>query len=130
MIALILKPARKLARSPALLMRRAVTRTLLLAPITAALAACGAQTISPELRYIMAQPIRCDTATDEIALLRKVRPDQTRQTLTVLNSVSPPGLAGMVVTQDYENRRRVVSGEHGADIDRRIAEIEARCGRR
>lgn len=100
----------------------------LLAPALMAASGCATQTISPELRFILAQPVECSRARDEVALLRQVRPDSTRQTLTALGSVTPPGLAGMVVTQDYENRRRYISGEHGADIDRRIAAIQTKCG--
>jgi hypothetical protein len=122
------------ARAPlalhALATSRLVLHAAMLIPAFSVLVGCGPQTISPELRYVMAQPVRCETAAREIALLREVRPDRTRQTMTVLNSLSPPGIAGMVATKDFENRRRVVSGEHGNDIDRRIAEIEARCGRR
>lgn len=119
---------RTAARAPgAAALRTRLARAGLLSGVVAILGGCGAQTISPELRYLLIQPIRCDSATQELALLREIRPDTTRQAMTVLNSVSPPGIAGMVLTQDFENRRQVVSGEHGATIDRRIAEIEARC---
>lgn len=104
-------------------------RLAVIASWSLGLAACT-QTISPELRYIMTKPIECSQAPQEIALLQRVRPDLARQSMSVISTASPIGLVTMVASDDTENRRRVITGEHGEDIDRRIAQIEAHCAAR
>jgi hypothetical protein len=104
-------------------------RLAVIASWSLALGACT-QTISPELRYIMTKPIECSQASQEIALLQRVRPDLARQSMSVISTVSPIGLVTMVASDDTENRRRVITGEHGEEIDRRIAAIQAHCAAR
>lgn len=100
----------------------------LLLGATITLGACGAPTISNELKYLMSKPIDCKQAKEEIALLEAAKPNELKQTATAIMTIEPMGAIGAVVGGDLDNRTRVISGEHGADIDRRVRQMRQECG--
>lgn len=102
------------------------------APFAAAFLAtivfAGCATIAPETTAMLRKPVDCKTARDDIKLLTAARPDGLKQTMTLAQTLSPTGLVVSLVTDDFDNRKRVISGEHGTDIDRRIAQMARTCG--
>ncbi|MEI8143922.1 MAG: hypothetical protein WCH83_00530 [Alphaproteobacteria bacterium] len=91
------------------------------------LGACARPTITPEARYLLTKPIDCGQASTEIAILESMKPDTPNQAMTVVSTLSPQGILSMATAQDFESRRQVVSGEYGAEIDRRIATMKRNC---
>ncbi|MBU6378539.1 MAG: hypothetical protein KJS95_08400 [Gammaproteobacteria bacterium] len=96
--------------------------------VAALLVAGCASTIAPETLTLLKKPVDCSTAEEDIKRLSAAKPDGVKQTMTLAQTLSPSGLVVGLVTEDLDNRKRVISGEHGEDIDRRIAQMARTCG--
>jgi hypothetical protein len=99
----------------------------LLAP-AAVLMGCAQHTIMPETKFLMAKPIDCRSAKEEMDLLVASRPDGLRRTMTAVQSVDPVGAVGGLLSNDYPDRIKVINGQHGEEIDRRLALLSSSCG--
>ena len=76
----------------------------------------------------MKQPINCATAEGDIRMLRHEKAHVTDQIAAGVTSFTPAGLVVGVATGTEDTGVRVTSGEYNKMIDKRIAEIQARCG--
>lgn len=95
--------------------------------IALALNGCGPATILPETKYLLSKPIDCRTAKQEMDLLAASRPGDFQKAATVVKSVEPMGAASGLISNDFDDRLRVIKGEHSDDIDRRIKELSQIC---
>ena len=73
-------------------------------------------------------PINCATAEGDIRMLRHEKAHVTDQIAAGVSSFSPAGLVVGLATGTEDTGVRVTSGEYNKMIDKRIAEIQARCG--
>lgn len=105
---------------------RQAARWATLAVMAIMVAACA--TIAPETHSLLKKPVDCRNAQDDMKRLSAAKPDGLKQTMTLAQSLSPAGLVVGIASEDMDNRKRVISGEHGEDIDRRIADIAKVCG--
>jgi hypothetical protein len=89
------------------------------------LAGCAA--VPDDERALLAAPADCANLDAQVAELEALRPTGLRQFSTGAGLVSPQGWAGIVVHNDYQDRRKIVNGDYGREIDARIAKITAEC---
>lgn len=95
----------------------------------AALALLGACASIPEdEKRLLASPVDCARAPEQIAALQAARPNDLRKLQAVGSTLGVAGLAVGVATNDIANRERIASGEYGEEIDARIALIRETCG--
>jgi hypothetical protein len=87
--------------------------------------ACAA--VSDDDKALLAAPVDCANPDAQVAELEGLRPTGFRQVSTGAGLVSPEGWAGVAVHNDYQDRRKIVNGDYGRQIDARIAEIIADC---
>jgi hypothetical protein len=87
----------------------------------------GCAAIPTDERDLLARPPDCSQAESQIAELEKIKPSGLEQVTATAGLVSPAGLAGMAVHGDYQDRRRIIDGSYGAEIDAKIAEIRQAC---
>lgn len=73
-------------------------------------------------------PINCATAEGDIRLLRHEKAHVTDQIAAGVSSFSPAGLVIGVASGTEGTGVRVTSGKYNEMIDKRIAEIQAKCG--
>ena len=73
-------------------------------------------------------PINCATAKGDIRLLRHEKAHVTEQIAAGVTSFFPAGLVIGVATGTEDTGIRVTSGKYNQMIDKRIAEIQAKCG--
>jgi hypothetical protein len=87
----------------------------------------GCAAIPQDQRDLLAAPPDCGQAESQIAALEKIRPSGFKKATTTAGLVSPAGLAGMAVHSDYQDRRKIINGTFGTEIDTKIAEIRKAC---
>ena len=73
-------------------------------------------------------PINCATAEGDIRMLRHEKAHVTDQIAAGVSSFSPAGLVIGVASGTEGTGVRVTSGKYNEMIDKRIAEIQAKCG--
>ncbi|MBM9593685.1 hypothetical protein [Roseitranquillus sediminis] len=89
------------------------------------LAACTV--IPEEERALLSGDIDCDSAEQDIAALDAARPTDARKARVLASSLGAGGLAVMVARSDVEDRREILSGRYGDQIDARIALVRETC---
>ena len=103
-----------------------MTRNLLSASATLLLlGACAS--IPEEEKALLAAPVDCARAPEQIVALQAARPNDLRKLQAVGSTIGAAGLAVGVATNDIADRRRIASGEYGAEIDARIALVREIC---
>jgi hypothetical protein len=93
-------------------------------------AACllgGCAAIPEKDKALVAAEPDCNAPEAQITRLKKLKPTGFKRTMTTVGYVSPAGLIGGAVNSDFDDRNRIINGEYGAEIDRKIAEIRAAC---
>jgi len=92
----------------------------------ASLAACATASHA-ERAALLNAPIACATAEADIAALVAVDPSSGERARSILQSATPVGIVTGAATRSYADRASVATGETGADIATRIAEIKKQC---
>ncbi|MEL6829255.1 MAG: hypothetical protein AAFO63_03865 [Pseudomonadota bacterium] len=91
-----------------------------------AVSACA--TASHEEREsLLAQPINCDVADQDIAALEAAMPSRRERARSAVQSVTPVGVATGVVSGSYRDRASVLTGRTAEELEARIDEIKAQC---
>ena len=104
-----------------------MTKTRLAALIAiATFAGCTSQ-VQQERSDLLAQPINCATAADDIAALYGVIPGSGERLSSGVRLVLPASLVAGAATGQLGTRSDVVSGTTEDQIRARIAEIDAEC---
>ncbi|MEL6472500.1 MAG: hypothetical protein AAFQ21_00315 [Pseudomonadota bacterium] len=89
----------------------------------------GCATASHDERSaLLNQPITCATAEADIAALEAALPSRGERARSVVQSVTPVGVATGVVTGSYSDRASVLTGATEDELRTRIDEIETACG--
>lgn len=80
-----------------------------------------------ERSALLAEPINCTTAEEDIAALDSALPSRGERARSVVQTVTPVGVATGVATGSYGDRAGVLSGATEKDLRARIDEIAATC---
>jgi hypothetical protein len=81
-----------------------------------------------ERASLLAEPIDCDSAPEDIAALERAMPSRAERARSVVQSVAPVGVLSGVATGTYKDRVAVLSGRTEEELTARIKAIEATCG--
>jgi hypothetical protein len=87
----------------------------------------GCAAIPKDQKALLAAPADCTDPGAQIAALEEMRPTGFRRFTTTATMISPGGLAGMAIHNDYQDRQRIIGGDLGREIDAKIAGIRAAC---
>lgn len=100
-----------------------------LAPFALLAIIAGCATASPEEREsLLAEPIDCAVAAEDIAALEAARPSRGERTASAVRTVTPIGAVTSVVTGSYRDRAAVLVGRTDGELSARIEDIERTCG--
>ncbi len=94
--------------------------------LLAVLAGC-ATTSHAERETLLAAPINCATAQTDIAALEAAMPSRRERARSAVQSVTPVGAVGGVVTGTYDERLGVLTGGAEEELSARIAAIQSEC---
>lgn len=100
---------------------------LLLAAMVFGVAGC-ATTAQEERESLLAEPINCAVAEEDIATLEAAKPSRGERARSALQTVTPVGALTSVAQGSYRDRASVLLGRTENELDARIAEIEQTCG--
>ncbi|MEL6567675.1 MAG: hypothetical protein AAFQ22_04595 [Pseudomonadota bacterium] len=92
------------------------------------LAGCASTSIYDERESLLADPVDCAVAEQDIADLEAAMPSRRERALSVVQSVTPIGAASGVVRGSYRDRAAVLTGRTEGELSARIDEIRATCG--
>lgn len=89
----------------------------------------GCATASTDERTsLMAEPVNCATANEDIAALEAAMPSRGERAAALVRSVTPVGAVVGVVTGTYRDRAQVLTGRTEGELEARISEIQVACG--
>lgn len=96
----------------------------------AALAAtgCASTATTAERESLLADPIDCSVAQEDIAALQAAKPSGRERRQSALRTFVPVGALASVATGSYRDRASVLIGRTTAELEERIVEIEGACG--
>lgn len=101
-------------------------RRILIIGTAAALAAC-ATTSYDERAELLAKPINCETADEDIVALTEALPSNSERLRSALQSVTPVGIATGAIRREYRDRAATATGKTEREINGRIADIYEAC---
>lgn len=81
-----------------------------------------------EREALLAAPINCATAETDIAALTAAMPSRRERARSVVQTVTPVGAVGGVVTGTYDERLGVLTGDIEDEMSARINAIQSECG--
>lgn len=87
-----------------------------------------APSISAESHAHLEAKVNCHTATHDIKVLEEERASVGRQMVAGVRSVLPLGVVVGILSNDYNDRVEVATGDYNATIERKIEEIRSTCG--
>lgn len=83
--------------------------------------------IDPETKQQMAEPVNCQTAEQDIAILEEEKASTGKRILAGARSVMPIGAAVGILLGDYRDRVQVATGKYNDDLEAKIVEIKTTC---
>jgi len=89
----------------------------------------GCKSISQKERDDLAKPIDCSTSEQDIIALQSEKASAIKQAEAGSGLIMPTSAIIGILSGDYSNREKVASGQYNKDIDNKIAEIKAACGK-
>jgi len=99
------------------------------AVVIAVILLAGCSTISQKAKDDLAKPIDCSTAEEDIAALEKEKASVISQANAGSGMVMPTSAIIGILSGDYPDRTRVATGQYNKDIEEKIAQIKAACGK-
>ena len=91
-------------------------------------AGCASTAIYDERESLLAEPVDCTVAEEDIAALEAAMPSRGERALSVVQTVTPIGAASGVVRGSYRDRAAVLTGRTEGELSARIDEIRQTCG--
>jgi hypothetical protein len=89
----------------------------------------GCATASKEERAsLLAQPVKCETAQQDIAALEAAMPSRGERAGSVLRTATPVGAVAGAATGTYRDSAAVLTGRTKEELAARVSEIKAACG--
>jgi len=104
-----------------------MNRGYLAALSTLLLAGCTT-TIYAERESLLAEPVDCEVAEQDIADLEAAMPSRRERALSAVQTVTPIGAASGIVRGSYRDRASVLTGRTEDELSARIEEIRGTCG--
>lgn len=92
------------------------------------LVGCASNAIHDERESLLAEPVDCDVAEEDIAALEAAMPSRGERALSVVQTVTPIGAASGVFRGSYRDRAAVLTGRTEGELSARIDEIRQTCG--
>ena len=100
-----------------------------LAPLALVFVLAGCATASHQDREsLLAEPIDCTIADEDIAALQAAMPSRRERARSAVQSITPVGVATGVISGSYGDRASVLTGRTEDELAARIEEIEVTCG--
>lgn len=84
--------------------------------------------ISEESRANLDKGVNCATAQQDIKVLEEEHASVGRRMVAGVRSVLPIAIVAGILTNDYNDRVEVATGQYNEDIEKKIAEIKKTCG--
>jgi hypothetical protein len=94
--------------------------------LLAVLAGCATAS-NADRETLLVAPINCATAQTDIAALEAAMPSRRERARSAIQSVTPVGAVGGVVTGTYDERLGVLTGGTEEELSARIAAIQSEC---
>lgn len=85
-------------------------------------------TISKDAEQELKQPINCNTAKADIAVLEEEHASVAKRLLSGVRSLMPIAAVAGILLGDYRDRVEVATGKYNDDIENKIAQIKTACG--
>ena len=85
-------------------------------------------TVYAERESLLAEPVDCASAEEDIAALQAAMPSRRERALSVVQSATPIGAASGVARGSYRDRAAVLTGRTANELTARIDEITQTCG--
>lgn len=98
-----------------------------LVAIALGLAGCASANIETR-KSLLAEPVNCPTAKEDIAALEAAMPSKGERARSALQTATPIGALAGVVTGSYRDRAAVLTGRTQDELQARIKEIQMTCG--
>ena len=92
------------------------------------LPACALKDKKVEKELKQDLPINCATAEGDIRMLQHEKAHEAQQVIDGVTAIVPASLVIGLVTGTETEKIRVATGDYNKAIDKRIAEIKAKCG--
>lgn len=105
-----------------------MNRVYLAALSTLVVAGCASTAVYDERESLLAEPVNCAVAEQDIAALEAAMPSRRERALSAVQTVTPIGAASGVVRGSYRDRAAVLTGRTEGELSARIEEIEQTCG--
>lgn len=100
-----------------------------LVTITLCLVVAGcATTVHEDRASLLAEPIDCSVAEEDVAALEAAMPSRGERALSVVQTVTPVGAVSGVLRGSYRDRAAVLTGRTEDELTARIEAIEETCG--
>ncbi|WP_213271895.1 hypothetical protein [Hyphomonas sp.] len=94
--------------------------------LLAVLAGCATASHA-DRETLLAAPINCATAQTDIAALEAAMPSRGERARSAVQSVTPVGAIGGVVSGTYDERLGVLTGATEEELSARIEAIQSEC---
>lgn len=99
-----------------------------IAPLVLVGLVLGCATASHDERAsLLAEPVNCETAQEDVAALQAAMPSRGERAKSAVQSVTPVGALSGVVRGSYRDRAAVLTGRTEEELAARIKEIQAQC---
>ena len=105
-----------------------MNRACLASVSTLLLVGCASNAVHDERDSLLAEPVDCTVAEEDIAALEAAMPSRGERALSVVQTITPIGAATGVVRGSYRDRAAVLTGRTEGELSARIEEIRQTCG--
>ena len=105
-----------------------MNRAYLAAVSTLFLVGCASNAVYEERESLLAEPVDCEVAEEDVAALEAAMPSRGERALSAVQSVTPIGAVSGVVRGSYRDRAAVLTGRTQGELTARIEEIRETCG--
>ena len=89
--------------------------------------ALGCRAISKEAKMELAKPVNCDTAQEDIRILKAEHASVAEQFADGVTAVVPAGAVLSILTLQEKDKIEVAVGDYNHRLKRKIHEIETVC---
>ena len=102
-------------------------RGLILVALCSLILLPACQTISKEAKIELAKPVDCDTAEQDIAILKREHASVAKMFINGVTAVTPAGAVLSILTLQEKDKLEVAIGVYNHRLSRKIEEIQDTC---
>lgn len=106
---------------------RGIIRTMAMAALGAALAACTASQDVKKVEAQVAAPVNCATAEGDIRVLESEKASVAQQVADGVTSIVPASAVVGLISGQEGAKLQIASGDYDRMIDQKIAVIRTQC---